>query len=198
MLIVERYDRVAGRDGGIVRLQQEDFCQALGIMPDRKYQADGGPGFADIARLVRMICSAPLVDIERLIDIAVFNVLLGNCDAHGKNFSLLYRDDGIGLSPFYDLVSTTTWPELDTKLSMRFGNEYRLDTIRMTDIGKFADDLGVKPALVRERAANMIETAGGAWETVVHLPELHAHFALLEKMRGDWASRAGRLLGKER
>ncbi len=83
-------------------------------MPERKYQTDGGPGFPEMALLIRKACRAPLVDLERLMDIALFNALVGNCDAHGKNFSLLYRDGYVGLAPFYDLLSTTYWPELDT------------------------------------------------------------------------------------
>ena len=62
-LIVERYDRRSDSEGPLPRLHQEDFCQALGIMPDRKYQVDGGPGFADMATLIRRACSAPPADL---------------------------------------------------------------------------------------------------------------------------------------
>ncbi|PKL76424.1 MAG: hypothetical protein CVV27_10325 [Candidatus Melainabacteria bacterium HGW-Melainabacteria-1] len=159
MLILERFDRARAADGGIARLHQEDFCQALGIMPDRKYQADGGPGFTDLVRVIRRACTAPIIDIELLVGIALFNLLVGNCDAHGKNFSLLHRENRNGLSPFYDLVSTTMWPELDTKLSMRFGKEYRLDKNERADLAVFAADLGVKAILVTQRLDSLIEAA---------------------------------------
>lgn len=190
VLIVERYDRVFAPDGGLSRIHQEDFCQALGIMPDKKYQADGGPGFQDVARLVRRTCSAPLRDIERLIDIGLFNVLVGNCDAHGKNFSLLYRDQGVELAPFYDLVSTTYWPQLDTKLSMRFGTDYRLEKIDRDSLAAFAADLGVKPGLVKDRLDELIRRSRSAWEDVYALPESAEAFAVLEKLRRGWESRA--------
>lgn len=129
VLVIERYDRVRLPDGAISRLYQEDSCQALGVMPERKYQSDGGPGFSDPFRLIRGACTAPIHDLELLVGIALFNLLVGDCDAHGKNFSLLHREDTIGLAPFYDLVSTTCWPELDTKLSMRIGKEYGLHRV---------------------------------------------------------------------
>jgi serine/threonine-protein kinase HipA len=195
VLVVERYDRRSAEGDGLERMHQEDFCQALGIMPDRKYQSDGGPGFADIAGLVKRVCSLPLADLERLIDIAVFNVLIGNCDAHGKNFSLLYMENHIGLAPFYDLVSTTYWGELDTKLSMRFGKTYKLDEIRRTDLEGFARDLGVKPKAVEERAVRLMESAAAAWEKVFPLPELQVHHTLVEHIRCGWEYRSKRLTG---
>jgi len=194
VLILERFDRVRAADGGIARLHQEDFCQALGIMPDRKYQADGGPGFADLVRVIRRACTAPIIDIELLVGIALFNLLVGNCDAHGKNFSLLHRENRKGLSPFYDLVSTTMWPELDTKLSMRFGKEYRLEKIERSDLDAFAADLGVKVVLVMERLSLFIDTAPVAWESVFSLKELEPHHNLIQRMRDDWEKRAARLL----
>jgi len=194
VLILERFDRARAADSNVMRLHQEDFCQALGIMPDRKYQADGGPGFSDLARVIRRACTAPIIDIELLVGIALFNLLVGNCDAHGKNFSLLHRENRKGLSPFYDLVSTTMWPELDTNLSMRFGKEYRLERIERSDLAVFAADLGVKAILVTQRLDSLIEAAPAAWESVFSLKELESHHDLIQRMRNDWKKRAARLL----
>jgi serine/threonine-protein kinase HipA len=193
VLVVRRYDRIASADGRIARVHQEDSCQALGIMPDRKYQADGGPGFADVSRLVRGLCSNPLAGLEALIDIAIFNALIGNCDAHGKNFSLLYGEEGTSLAPFYDLVSTTSWPELSTKLSMRFGKEYRLDELGSRELDAFAKELGVKPGLAHERARALAAVAGPAWRAVCELPELADAQGLLDRMEAGWDGRAARL-----
>jgi serine/threonine-protein kinase HipA len=193
VLVVQRYDRVALPDGHIERIHQEDFCQALGIMPDRKYQADGGPGFAEIARLIRSQCSNPLVDLGALIDIAIFNLLIGNCDAHGKNFSLLYEYPRISLAPFYDLVSTAAWPELSTKLSMRFGKEYRLENLGPEDLGAFAKDLGVKPALVRDRSRSLAHAGASHWKALRESPELEGVGDLLDRMQRGWEGRAARL-----
>jgi serine/threonine-protein kinase HipA len=193
-LIIERYDRRI-LDGGIERLHQEDFCQALGFLPDCKYQADGGPGFSELATLIRRTCRAPVLDIEQLVSIAVFNVLAGNCDAHGKNYSLLYKGTGISLAPFYDLVSTAYWPELDTKLSMRFGSTYKLTEIRNTDMNIFARDVGVNPKLVTMQAELLARKAVLAWDKIIKLPELQGFSVLTESLHLGWNLRAKQLLG---
>ncbi|MDP3177945.1 MAG: type II toxin-antitoxin system HipA family toxin [Spirochaetaceae bacterium] len=193
VLVVRRYDRRSSPDGQIERIHQEDFCQALGIMPDMKYQADGGPGFADIAKLVRGLCSNPLDDLGSFIDIAIFNLLIGNCDAHGKNFSLRYEGPRISFSPFYDLVSTTAWPELSTKLSMRFGKEYRLENLSSDDLGSFAVDIEVKPELVRDRAISLAISGALHWNALRELPELECAQGFLDRMQGGWDGRAARL-----
>src|SRR5437868_1340498 len=99
-LLVERYDRLhrVGVDGSpvIERLHQEDFCQALGIVSEQKYQKEGGPSLKQCFALVRDVSSAPVIDLARLLDAVIFNYLAGNNDAHGKNFSLLYRSGATG------------------------------------------------------------------------------------------------------
>jgi serine/threonine-protein kinase HipA len=115
LIIVERYDRIILDDGSVQRLHQEDFCQATGILPDRKYQEDGGPPLARIAGILQSI--APTADIEALLRAVVLNVLIGNGDAHAKNFSLLHRPSGaLGLAPRYDLMSTLYYG--DDRLAM--------------------------------------------------------------------------------
>lgn len=193
VLVVERFDRVAEADGSITRVHQEDACQALGIMPDRKYQADGGPGFAELAALVRRSCANPAGDLERIVDAALFNFLLGNCDAHGKNFSFLHRGRRIALAPFYDLVATTFWEALDTKLSMRIGGEYRIERVDASAFAAFAAELGVKPAFVRERGERMTSLSGPAWTSVAELPESNAAPAVVASMEAGWMRRARQL-----
>lgn len=95
-LLVERYDRRGGGDGTIKRLHQEDFCQALGVPPARKYASEGGPTFARCFELVRRVCTRPAREVLKLLDAAILQMLLGNADAHGKNYSLLARPDGSG------------------------------------------------------------------------------------------------------
>ena len=105
-LIVERYDRDLTSDP-IRRLHQEDVCQALGIPADSKYQAEGGPSVRETVELLRRATGVPAHELPRLWEALVFNWLIGNCDAHGKNFSLLYDAGAPTLAPLYDLVSTT-------------------------------------------------------------------------------------------
>ena len=89
-LLVERYDRVADPQGRIQRLHQEDFCQALGVIPEIKYQNEGGPDLAQCFELVRRVTWPNAPHVLRLLDYVTFNALMGNHDAHAKNFSLLY------------------------------------------------------------------------------------------------------------
>jgi serine/threonine-protein kinase HipA len=193
VLVIDRYDRAWTDSGAIERIHQEDFCQALGIMPDRKYETDGGPGFSEIAKIIRQSCFAPLRDIEALICVALFNFLVGNCDAHGKNFSLLYSETGIRLAPFYDLVSTMVYPELSAKLSMRMGNEYRPDRIKSSELERFARDIGVRPRLVENSLSELGLAASVAWDKIGRLPELADHTDLVMNIRRGWEERIGQV-----
>ena len=143
--VVMRYDRQ--REGvNIIRIHQEDFCQAMGISRLHKYEENGGPGFAACGKiLLHPSLSLDQTAREMFIKCAVFNYIIGNCDAHGKNFSLLYqRGTGINLAPFYDLVSTMAYPELAQKFAMAIGKTYRFDRIAEHSWKQFAADMNVR------------------------------------------------------
>lgn len=162
-LLVHRYDRSREtRDG---RLHQEDFCQALGLVPAVKYEKEGGPAVADCADLIRRNCSAPARDITAFLDALLFNFAIANYDAHSKNYSLLLDGPGsIRLAPLYDLICTAAYPGTDRKLAMRYGGENRPLYLRGRHLDRLAGDLGVKPALVRRRADGMRERVEAAIE----------------------------------
>jgi len=147
-LLIERYDRYLN-DGKIVRLHQEDFCQATAIVPERKYQSEGGPSFKNCFALLRHSSVVPVVDLERLIEAVIFNVLVGNCDAHGKNFSLVYGQHGITLAPLYDLVCTTYYKSLTTKMAMKVGKEYDVNKIKLGHFEVLAEQIGFSKAAIR-------------------------------------------------
>jgi serine/threonine-protein kinase HipA len=150
-LQVERYDRLAEKDGSLKRLHQEDFCQALGIAPERKYQEEGGPNLRQCFDLVRSQCSVPAVDLLSLLDAVFFNCLIGNGDAHGKNFSLLYIDNQVRIAPLYDLVCTHAYPELDPGFAMKIGNSRDSSTIRAGDFEALARDANLNPKAAMRR-----------------------------------------------
>jgi serine/threonine-protein kinase HipA len=152
-LLVERYDRRVGADGSIRRLHQEDFCQALGVPPERKYASEGGPIFRDGFDLVRRACAAPAPAVLRLVDAAIFNVLVGNADAHGKNYSLLYLAGGIDFAPLYDLLCTATYPDIHAKFAMKLGKRSTLEAFTADTWEDFAKEIGVGAPFVRRRAA---------------------------------------------
>ena len=164
-LLVERYDRMRRQspDGAALeRLHQEDFCQALGIVSENKYQKEGVPSLKQCFALLREGSSAPVLDLARLLDAVVFNFLVGNNDAHGKNFSLLYRGAGAvsletRLAPLYDVVSTRYYPELTSELAMKIGGEYSSDRVSKTNFEQLAEDAGLTKPLVRSRVPELAE-----------------------------------------
>ncbi len=139
-LLIQRYDR-AITDKTIQRIHQEDFCQALSIISTRKYQNEGGPGFTQCFNLIDQT-STPAKARDQLINMIIFNFLIGNMDAHGKNFSLLHSDtpsNQINLTPFYDLVCTRFFPDLSRKMAMKIGGEYQADKVELKDWEKFCE-----------------------------------------------------------
>jgi len=156
-LLVERFDRYTGADGRVRRLHQEDFCQALGLLPHRKYAADGGPAAGHCFALVRRACSRPAVEVLKLLDAFIVQALIGNADAHGKNYSLLYRAATVDLAPLYDLLSTVAYPELDPGFAMRIGGRRTLEELRAGDWDRFAGAAGLGAPFVRRRVRELAE-----------------------------------------
>ena len=151
-LLAERFDRVRGDEGNIQRLHQEDFCQASGIPSEIKYQSEGGPSLADCFSLIREASSAPATDLIALFNAVIFNLLIGNHDAHAKNFSLLYRPDrSIRLAPLYDLVCTVHYQELTDKMAMKIGGAAKSALIYPGNIERFAAEAGLAVAQTRAR-----------------------------------------------
>lgn len=157
-LLVERYDRVLPPSGLVQRLHQEDFCQALGAVPQRKYAADGGPGFPQCFDLVRRVCTRPAPAVLALLDAAIAQVLLGNADAHGKNYSLLRQPDGqVGLAPLYDLLSTIAYPRYSPRFAMKIAGRSTLEELRRGDWDRFARRCGLAPPFVRRRVGELCD-----------------------------------------
>jgi len=177
-LVVERYDRF--REGpGIRRIHQEDFCQASGRPPEMKYEAEGGPGAADCAKLIRAHGAAPGNSVLRFLDALLFNLLIGNADAHSKNYSLLLEGEGAPrLAPLYDLLSTRAYGRrFGRKMGMKYGGEYRPDWIRGRHLDRLGGDLGVAHRGVRQHADQMATVTLAAREA--------ARESLSDPWRGD-------------
>ena len=154
-LLVERYDRVLKGDAQhqpqLQRLHQEDFCQALGVVPELKYQNEGGPGLAQCFALLRSVTRPSAPQVLRLLDGVIFNALIGNHDAHGKNFSLLYGGRSPVLAPFYDLLATAMYPQLTPKMAMKIGSKYRFSELEARYWEQFAEESGLAKAATRRR-----------------------------------------------
>ncbi len=157
--LIKRYDRYSNKEGNIIRLHQEDFCQALGISPEEKYEENGGPSLLDCFNLVSEYSINPAVDKQNLLKWVMFNILIGNADSHAKNLSFLYNEDEISLSPFYDLLCTKVYPGLNEKFSMKIGKKNNPRYLSIHDWKKLAEIIGIKfsifPELRQELMKNL-------------------------------------------
>jgi serine/threonine-protein kinase HipA len=150
-LIVERFDRTYAAGNRIERLHQEDFCQALGVLPDSKYEDEGGPSIGEVGDAIRRLSLEPARDVLSFARAVVLNYVVGNSDAHGKNFALLYDPVAEArLAPFYDLVSTAVY-DVEQKLAMAIGGEFEPEQIAGAHWRLMAAELGMaEGALARE------------------------------------------------
>ncbi len=159
--LIERYDRRKNADGKIVRLHQEDFCQALNIPPENKYEDEGGPTLKRCFELLdERIERGNMAGINRLIFLrgVIFNFLVGNGDAHGKNFSLLYDGEAESLAPFYDIMNTIVYHNaFKAKMAMKIAGKYKFRDIAARHFDVLAEVIGFKPEFVRNELNNMSE-----------------------------------------
>lgn len=156
-LLVERYDRPAKPSGQASRLHQEDFCQALGVVPEMKYQNEGGPDLAGCFDLLRRVTRPSAPQVLRLLDAVVFNALIGNHDAHAKNFSLLYSGQSTELAPLYDLLCTAVYPDLTPKMAMKIGSKYKFSEVQARHWDQFAASAGLARAQTRKRILQLAQ-----------------------------------------
>tara|TARA_R110000868_G_scaffold269911_1_gene529359 strand:+ start:141 stop:1418 length:1278 start_codon:yes stop_codon:yes gene_type:complete len=157
-IVIERYDR-RRQDGGILRVHQEDMCQALAVPPTRKYENEGGPGAAEIVDLLRASSSAREADVATFVDALILNWLIAGTDAHAKNYSILIGAGGRArLAPLYDIASALPYDDMDLrrlKLAMRIGGEYRLRDITARDWARLAGGLRLSADGLRDRIGDL-------------------------------------------
>lgn len=181
--MVKRYDRVIA-GGATQRLHQEDFAQALGIVSSRKHAAEGGPAFRVSFALLRSAVTRPAIEVLKLIDGALFNVIIGNADANAKNFSLLYRERGgrreMVFAPLYDLVAPYRWPALSPRFAMDFGGARKLEEVDAGCFVRFTQASGTAAPLVRRRAVQLAQRVEEVARDVAGkgLGDLHESIAL--------------------
>lgn len=182
-LVVERFDR-AWSDGRLIRLPQEDCCQALSVPPARKYQDRGGPGMLAISKLLNG-ADSPADDHRTLLQAQLVFWLIGATDGHAKNFSIsLHAGGGYALTPLYDVL--TAQPSLDAhqierrqmKLAMSVGtnNHYRIYEVQARHFLQTGEAAGLSRVLVRNAMENIAERMDDALATLEG--ELPADFPL--------------------
>ncbi len=154
-IVVERYDRAKSQGGRLVRLHQEDCCQALGVSPSTKYENEGGPGVPEIVDLLLRESTHRATDVGAFIDAQVLNWAIAGTDAHAKNYSLLISATSVRLAPLYDVISTLPYerqiPARSRNLAMRIGREYAVGKISRRHWERLASrcDLDAEPLLQR-------------------------------------------------
>ena len=155
---VERYDRVYV-DNQTLRLHQEDFCQLLNIPPHQKYQNEGGPSIPMLFEVVQMFQRQGRMkgsETIHLLNLVLFNFLIGNGDAHGKNFSILYKGAQIELAPGYDLLSTLVYGDYHTeKMAMKIGSKYKFKAVAKRHFDDMANAIGISSKLVKRQSTKL-------------------------------------------
>lgn len=138
-LLIERYDRNVNTGA---RLHQEDLCQLSSIPSALKYEVNGGPGFARLFAKIRDLCDMPAKEDLEIFRRMMFNLVIGNYDAHGKNFSFLYEGVATRISPAYDLVCTAAYPELDQTFAMSIGGCTNIIDLKREHFEAMFNELG--------------------------------------------------------
>lgn len=180
-LIVSRFDRRIV-DGTVVRVHQEDACQALARDPEANgrrgtYEGSGGPTWAEVAGLLDRYAESPLEELARLAGAVAFTVAIGNADAHGRNIAFIHEPTGfIRLAPLYDTVPTVLWPKLPDRAAMRVNGRIGLAEVTVDDIVAEARAWRLDPKRAGAAAVSTLQGLLAAVEADDGLPEpLAAH-----------------------
>jgi serine/threonine-protein kinase HipA len=194
-IVVQRFDRRP--DGnGMVRVHQEDTCQALGMPPERKYQQQGGPGFAEMVDLARTHSADPDADLQRILSAAAVNWIIAGTDAHAKNYSwFLTTGDQVLMTPLYDLISALPYYPIDNqlRLAMPIGGETRIVHVRRSQWERFAAVLGANPDQVVEYVRGLVQAVPAALTQVVNAAAADGLDAgVLERLEADIHANAER------
>ena len=152
--VTRRFDRESS-DGVVRRLHQEDFCQLLRCRPEVKYQDQGGPSVVECAKLLREM-RLPGADMLSFVDRVVFNFLIGNGDAHGKNFSVLYHGNRPRLAPQYDLVCTAVYPSIAKKMAMKLDGKFEFRWVTSGKIVRTFERAGIGEKAVRDSIVRQV------------------------------------------
>ncbi|MDD4539931.1 MAG: type II toxin-antitoxin system HipA family toxin [Lentisphaeria bacterium] len=142
----DRYDR-CHEQGRCCRLHQEDFCQICGVDPENKYESEGGPGIKQCLQMIRDMRLGAAAQLEFFRSV-IFNYLIGNGDAHAKNYSVLYRRRALSLAPLYDLLCTRVYPALSPESAMKIGGEAVFNKISREHFARMAEECDVRPQVV--------------------------------------------------
>lgn len=173
-LVIERFDRLWTKTGMLLRLPQEDCCQALSVPPTRKYEEDGGPGIVQILNLLKG-SDTPEEDQRKFLIAQMIFWIIGATDGHAKNFSIfLTPKGGFHMTPMYDAL--TAQPSLNShqivrkqmRLAMCVGNNrhYRIDEIHPRHFVQTAETAGIPKGLIKKAFEHIVMCGMNVFDTV--------------------------------
>lgn len=182
-LLVERFDRKMIAASLVQRRHLIDGCQALNLPPEFKYEQNFGTS-RDVANIRDGVSLPKLFDFAnqcinpaktrlQILDWVLFNILIFNCDAHGKNLSFFVGANGIALAPFYDLVNIKMYPEFEHGLAMALGDEFEANNINAYQLADFADTCQLPRLLVAKRLKYLIGKLTVALQEEINLISLN-------------------------
>lgn len=209
-IVVRRYDRVE-LNAQLVRLHQEDLCQALGVQPGNKYQSDGGPGPEQIVAVLRRVMPVGVAEaaIGTFLDALALSWVIGATDSHAKNYSLLLSGPAVRLAPLYDVNSVLPYLAAErrgvspgqvsmhtARLAMSVGGRALLNDLDADAWTQLASTIRLPPAQVLDRIASVVERTPAAADTVFEAATANGaltplQLAFVERMRDLIIERAG-------
>lgn len=202
-IVVSRYDREIDGDR-VTRLHQEDLCQALSVMPEKKYASEGGPSAPDVMRLLSQLPFAQDNKIIFTMEL-FFNLLVMAPDAHAKNYSLVLREDGVHMAPLYDCASGAAYEPNDGKpwrLAMGIGGTTLMDRVDAHKIERYARTVGLDEELCLNLLGNIairvLENFDAVFAAIrAEVPsQAQAIDELQQKLEGPISHQAERLIGE--
>ncbi|WP_257558055.1 HipA domain-containing protein [Sphingobium sp. CFD-2] len=157
-LLVERFDR---QDGA--RLRLEDFAQVLGKPRGRQFDGKYHSSYEEAATVIERHSARARIDLARYFELVVFNLVIGNADAHLKNFSLLERAEGLRLSPAYDLVNTLVYPDYEREAALEIGGAKReFEALDRALVKRLGTDIGLPLRAVQGSLDRLRKAFAGA------------------------------------
>lgn len=182
--IIERYDRT--REGKkILRLHQQDFCQAQGILNSQKYEIQGGPSIKDNYMLIMQHSAQVIEDSKAMLQWIFFNLLIGNNDSHSKNLSFLMLNQDLIISPFYDLICTSIYPTIRKKFAFKFAGQMMWSEIDSKHLRAVEKDLKLKSKFLSSLLAELIENLKLALPTTLSEMEKYREKIVFEKLNNE-------------
>lgn len=164
-LLVERFDRKVTSPNDIARRHVIDGCQALNLSPEYKYERNFGSGrdvshIREGASLMKLFniadqCINPAEAKANMLNWVLFNLLISNYDAHGKNISFFVGKSGLSVAPFYDLINVKMYPQFESEIAMAIGDDFDGETIAAYSLADFADSCRLSRSYLTRQLKNL-------------------------------------------